>query len=124
MSETATAPAASKPKELPAARPAIPAWNAPAPTDPRKLYVRERRQARRAQAEYDIAQLEAGPKQYKVALFGEKNGPQLRVMRLGVSVDHLIVGATSPDEAKGKFARYNGIAGGFENIRILDGPTS
>lgn len=88
--------------------------------DPRKQFKHAQREYRRQLAEKRVAELEAGPKKFRVALVGKKDKRQLRVLLRGQSVDSLVIGAHSPDEAVGKFARYNGMHGGQEFIKVLE----
>lgn len=108
--KTEAAPAGVKPE-------APPVWKDEA-ASPRKRFKESQRAHRQAVAEYELRQLQAGPQQFKVALVG-RDGHALKVLYLGEPVDFLTVGAANADEAKGKFARYNGIHGGFEQIKIV-----
>lgn len=105
------------PVEFKRAPSGMPVWDEPL-TDPRRRFKVAQRQFRAGVAQAKIEELEAGPNKYRVALVGKKDGHPLKVLHLGLPVDSLIVGGHNPDEARGKFARHNGMHGGQEFIKV------
>jgi hypothetical protein len=100
----------------------IPVWER-VPGSPREKFKVKQREWRMREAERRLETLQSGDKQYRVELCeireadGSMTGRVFKVLALGKPVDHLTVGASTAEEARSKFAEYNGISGVPKCIR-------
>jgi O-glycosyl hydrolase len=101
-----------------------PVWTTEAKTAYEK-HKQAQREWRAEQQRKRVADLEAGPQKFNVALLAKDHdgvpirGAIQKVLHLGTPVDSLVVGGTTSSEAKEKFCRYNGIPGVPSNVIVV-----